>query len=234
MTETSPLASISRLPSTGPDRDSDEAYALRATPGRRSCRCVEFRIDEESGGELQVRGSTIASLATTTTRRAPPSSPRTAGCAPATSRSSGTARSSSSSTARRTWSSPAASGSARSSSRTRSWPTPRCSRRRSSRCRTSAGASVRAPASCSQEGSELDAEACRSSSAPRVAKWWLPDRVAVHRRGAEDLGRQVRQEGAAGAARRRRALSDRLRRWTTAARALRCESCRVASSMPPD
>ena len=31
---------------------------------------------------------------------------------------------------------------------------------------------------------------------PRVAKWWLPDDVAVHRRGAQDLRGQVRQEGA--------------------------------------
>jgi fatty-acyl-CoA synthase len=60
MTETSPVASISRLPVNGPPRDSDEAYALRATQGQ-VAPGVEFRIDEESGGELQVRGSTIAS-----------------------------------------------------------------------------------------------------------------------------------------------------------------------------
>ncbi len=60
MTETSPLASISRLPSTGPDPGSDEAYALRASQGQ-IVPGVEFRIDEEAGGELQVRGSTIAS-----------------------------------------------------------------------------------------------------------------------------------------------------------------------------
>ena len=60
MTETSPLASISRLPSTGPDPGSDEAYALRASQGQ-IVPGVEFRIDEEAGGELQVRGATIAS-----------------------------------------------------------------------------------------------------------------------------------------------------------------------------
>jgi fatty-acyl-CoA synthase len=60
MTETSPLASISRVPSTGPDPESDEGYALRATQGQ-VVPLVEFRVDEDAGGELQVRGSTIAS-----------------------------------------------------------------------------------------------------------------------------------------------------------------------------
>jgi len=58
MTETSPLASISRVP---PDvADEDEAYRLRAMQGR-VMPLVEARVDEESGGELQVRGPTIAS-----------------------------------------------------------------------------------------------------------------------------------------------------------------------------
>jgi len=57
MTETSPMASICRVP---PDRDAGEgAYAVRATQGR-VVPLVEARIDEESGGELQVRGPTIA------------------------------------------------------------------------------------------------------------------------------------------------------------------------------
>ncbi len=60
MTETSPMASISRPPVAGPAPGSDEAYALRASQGR-IVPLVEFRIDEDSGGELQVRGSTIAS-----------------------------------------------------------------------------------------------------------------------------------------------------------------------------
>jgi fatty-acyl-CoA synthase len=57
MTETSPLASISRVPPGGPE--GDEAYALRATVGR-VVPLVDFRLDEEAGGELQVRGPTVA------------------------------------------------------------------------------------------------------------------------------------------------------------------------------
>jgi fatty-acyl-CoA synthase len=58
MTETSPVASLSYLP---PEVDpvSDEGYRLRATAGR-PLPFVEYRVDEESGGELQVRGPTIA------------------------------------------------------------------------------------------------------------------------------------------------------------------------------
>jgi acyl-CoA synthetase (AMP-forming)/AMP-acid ligase II len=58
MTETSPLAAISRLPA-GVDRPDDEAYTLRASQGR-VLPLVEFRIDQDSGGELQVRGPWIA------------------------------------------------------------------------------------------------------------------------------------------------------------------------------
>ena len=58
MTETSPLASISRLSPDAPD-DEDERYALRLTQGR-AVSFVELRIDEEAGGELQARGPTIA------------------------------------------------------------------------------------------------------------------------------------------------------------------------------
>jgi len=57
MTETSPLASVSRVPPGGPE--GDEAYPLRALQGR-VVPLVEFRVDEEAGGELQVRGPTIA------------------------------------------------------------------------------------------------------------------------------------------------------------------------------
>src|SRR5207248_2382903 len=59
MTETSPMASIARVPPDGPQPGSDEAYALRATQGR-VVPFVDFRVDEDFGGELQVRGSTIA------------------------------------------------------------------------------------------------------------------------------------------------------------------------------
>jgi fatty-acyl-CoA synthase len=57
MTETSPLASISRVPPGGPE--GEQAYALRALQGR-VVPLVEFRVDEQAGGELQVRGPTIA------------------------------------------------------------------------------------------------------------------------------------------------------------------------------
>jgi fatty-acyl-CoA synthase len=57
MTETSPLASLSRVPPNGPE--GEEAYALRALQGR-VVPFVEFRVDEHAGGELQVRGPTIA------------------------------------------------------------------------------------------------------------------------------------------------------------------------------
>jgi fatty-acyl-CoA synthase len=59
MTETSPLASISRIAPGGPDERSDEGYALRATQGR-VVPLVEYRVDAQAGGELQVRGPTIA------------------------------------------------------------------------------------------------------------------------------------------------------------------------------
>jgi fatty-acyl-CoA synthase len=59
MTETSPMASISRISPGGPSETSDEGYAIRALQGR-VMPFVEFRVDEEAGGELQVRGPTIA------------------------------------------------------------------------------------------------------------------------------------------------------------------------------
>ena len=59
MTETSPLASNSRLPSDADELSEDERYALRACQGRIQP-LVDFRIDEESGGELHVRGPFIA------------------------------------------------------------------------------------------------------------------------------------------------------------------------------
>jgi fatty-acyl-CoA synthase len=58
MTETSPLAATSRLPGDV-ELSDDEAYALRAAQGR-VLPLIEFRIDTESGGELQVRGPWIA------------------------------------------------------------------------------------------------------------------------------------------------------------------------------
>jgi fatty-acyl-CoA synthase len=59
MTETSPLAGVARLPSDM-ELSEEEQYELRATQGR-PLPLVETRIDEEAGGELQVRGAWIAS-----------------------------------------------------------------------------------------------------------------------------------------------------------------------------
>jgi fatty-acyl-CoA synthase len=58
MTETSPLAATSRVPA-GMDPTCDEGYALRATVGR-ILPLIEFRVDQDAGGELQVRGPWIA------------------------------------------------------------------------------------------------------------------------------------------------------------------------------
>jgi fatty-acyl-CoA synthase len=58
MTETSPLAATSRMPPEE-DVDEDEAYFLRSCQGK-VLPLVEFRIDEQGGGELQVRGPWIA------------------------------------------------------------------------------------------------------------------------------------------------------------------------------
>jgi fatty-acyl-CoA synthase len=58
MTETSPLAATSRRPGDV-ELSADEEYALRTTQGR-ILPFIEFRIDAESGGELQVRGPWIA------------------------------------------------------------------------------------------------------------------------------------------------------------------------------
>jgi fatty-acyl-CoA synthase len=60
MTETSPLASNSRPPADSDGLSEDEVYGLRACQGRIQP-LVDFRIDEEGGGELHVRGPFIAS-----------------------------------------------------------------------------------------------------------------------------------------------------------------------------
>jgi fatty-acyl-CoA synthase len=59
MNETSPLGSVGRMPAAAPE-DEGARYALRATQGR-VVPLVDFRIDEESGGELQVRGPWVTS-----------------------------------------------------------------------------------------------------------------------------------------------------------------------------
>jgi fatty-acyl-CoA synthase len=59
MTETSPLAATSRPPDGADAMPTDEVYELRACQGH-TLPLVDFRIDEEAGGELQVRGPWIA------------------------------------------------------------------------------------------------------------------------------------------------------------------------------
>jgi fatty-acyl-CoA synthase len=59
MTETSPLAAVSRPPA-GVELSDDEAYELRAAQGR-VIPFVDFKIDAEAGGELLVRGPWVAS-----------------------------------------------------------------------------------------------------------------------------------------------------------------------------
>jgi acyl-CoA synthetase (AMP-forming)/AMP-acid ligase II len=60
MTETSPLAANCRAPSDADEMSAGDLYALRACQGRIQP-LVDFRIDDEVGGELQVRGPFIAS-----------------------------------------------------------------------------------------------------------------------------------------------------------------------------
>jgi fatty-acyl-CoA synthase len=59
MTETNPLAATSKLPAEY-ELSEEEAYELRACQGRIQP-LLEFKIDEEAGGELLVRGPFIAS-----------------------------------------------------------------------------------------------------------------------------------------------------------------------------
>jgi fatty-acyl-CoA synthase len=59
MTETSPLASIARLPEAARDDDADAQYKRRAMQGR-VVPLVDFRVDADAGGELQVRGPWVA------------------------------------------------------------------------------------------------------------------------------------------------------------------------------
>jgi fatty-acyl-CoA synthase len=58
MTETSPLASMARVPGEF-DLSEDEQYKVRSIQGR-TLPLVDYRIDEEAGGELQVRGPWVA------------------------------------------------------------------------------------------------------------------------------------------------------------------------------
>jgi fatty-acyl-CoA synthase len=59
MTETSPLAANCRPPAESEGMSPDELYELSSWQGRIQP-LVDFRIDEESGGELHVRGPFVA------------------------------------------------------------------------------------------------------------------------------------------------------------------------------
>ena len=109
-------------------------------------------------------------------------------------------------TGRRTSSSRAASGSRRSSSRVMLMAHPR--RRRGGgdrRCPTRGGTSGRSRASCARGRRPTTAAELREFLGDHVAKWQLPERWTFIDEVPEDQRRQVRQEGAARAVRRRRA-----------------------------
>ena len=67
---------------------------------------------------------------------------------------------------------------------------------------TSAGPSARCAAWSCARALKRPQRSCVEHLRPRVAKWWLPDEFAFVAGDTEDERRQVRQEGAAGRARR--------------------------------
>ena len=168
-----------RLPGGGPGHPRGGAVGRREP--RASCRSP-------------ARGSRAS---TTTTTARPSRSPRTATCAPATSSPSTTRATCGSSTGPRTWSSRGASGSARWSWRTRSWVTP-----------TVAEAAVigvkhpkwsERPLACVvvKPGEELTKDELLDLPRRPGGQVVVARRRRVHRRGAQDLGRQVLEEDAA-------------------------------------
>ena len=60
-----------------------------------------------------------------------------------------------------------------------------------------------------KEGESASVDDLKGFLAEKVAKWWLPERWSFIDEVPEDLGRQVRQEGAPGPLRRRRARGHR-------------------------
>ena len=102
------------------------------------------------------------------------------------------------STGPRTSSSPAASGSARSSSRTRSWPTRRSPRRPSSPSPDDKWSER--PLACVVRQARAAAHRGRGDrlAAAPGGQVVAARRRGVHRRGAEDVGRQVLEEGRCG------------------------------------
>ena len=221
MTEMSPLGTLA-VPPAAAEQGSEEYWRYRATQGRLRLG-VEARLVGPDGERAAVgrrerrraRGPRPVDHRRPTTRTAPRTSrpaqmaakfddgwlrtgdvgALTAGRLPRRSP-----------TGPRTSSSPAASGSARSTSRTRSWPTPTSSRPPSSACPTSKWGErplatvVRRGGPERRRSSEL-----RDFLAGQGRALAGAGAVGLHRRGAQDERRQVRQEGAAQAVRRGRA-----------------------------
>ena len=93
--------------------------------------------------------------------------------------------------------------------------------------RRASGASGRWRRSSCATAARSTVEELREFLAEKVAHWQLPERVGLHRRGPEDVRRQVRQEGAASALRARRHSKSSApgsvrstRRWVAAERNL--------------
>ena len=205
MTETSPLASMAWPQARMRDWDDEQVTEHGARP-RPACRSRASRSASATTTAPRCpstarpwapctcagRGSPTA----TCTARAPRTSPTTAGSTPATSPSARRTATSSSPTGPRTSSSPAASGSPRSTWRPRSWRCPASSRRRWSPIPDPKW--LERPLACVvvDAGTALTSTRCApTSSSSGFARWQLPGPGRAHRRGAEDRGRQVRQEG---------------------------------------
>ena len=185
MTETSPLGSISRVPSELASASSDDQYAWRATQGR-PAPMVEIRARSDAGlvawdgatmGELEVRGPWVAAAyypgdvavdrwtedGWFRTGDIVTIAPR--GCVTIQDRAKDLVKSGGE------WISTVALESALVGSR---------GRERSRRGRGAASAVGRAPAgcrSCRPRGVTPTIEDLRAHLAPHFAKWWLPDAV---------------------------------------------------------
>ena len=226
MTETHPLASVCRVPPGGPEGEG--AYATRALQGR-VVPLVEYRLDEQAGGELQVRGPTIASSYYNDESGAAKFTAdgwlRTGDVAEITDGEfiklvdrtkdlvkSGGEWISSVELENAIMAHPDVLEAAVIAMQHERWG--------------------ERPCACvvPREGSGLDADGLRRFLHTKVAKWWLPDRVAFIDEVPEDLGRKVRQEGAARQARRRVASGRLTRRAPGAGRRARALGARLASS----
>ena len=172
MTEMCPLGTVSELTRREQALPEDSQYALSRQAGHpralrrdprarsRGSRPLGRPDDGRARGPrrldlvLLLRGSEMP----------PTAGPTTAGSRPATSSRSSRTATSRSRIARKTWSSPAASGSRPSHSRTRSWATLRSPRRPSSRSRTRSGRSGRSRWSSSGRARRRRTTSCATSS----------------------------------------------------------------------